>query len=86
MPLDQLDQSGPTSQILAGPVGPVGPVCPVDPVGPAGPQYVLFNCRWPIKITVKIRAFFEKIAWGTPETKFCNFKIFFKREEQDLEI
>jgi hypothetical protein len=36
MPLDQLDQSGPTCQILAGPVGPVGP---------AGPQYVLFNCR-----------------------------------------
>jgi folate-dependent tRNA-U54 methylase TrmFO/GidA len=25
MPLDQLDQSGPTCQILAGPVGPVGP-------------------------------------------------------------
>jgi hypothetical protein len=36
MPLDQLDQSGPTCQILAGPVGPVGP---------AGPQDVLFNCR-----------------------------------------
>jgi hypothetical protein len=69
--LDQLDQSGPTCQILAGPVGPVGPV------GPAGPQYVLFNCRWPIKITVKIRAFFEKMATGIPETKFCNFKIFF---------
>jgi hypothetical protein len=68
MPLDQLDQSGPTCQILAGPVGPVGP---------AGPQYVLFNCRWPIKITVKIRAFFEKMARGIPETKFCNFKIFF---------
>jgi hypothetical protein len=62
MPLDQLDQSGPTCQILA---------------GPAGPQYVLFNCRWPIKITVKIRAFFEKMARGIPETKFCNFKIFF---------
>jgi hypothetical protein len=28
MPLDQLDQSGPTCQILAGPVGPVGPVGP----------------------------------------------------------
>jgi hypothetical protein len=55
-------------EILAGPVGPVGP---------AGPQYVLFNCRWSIKITVKIRAFFEKMAGGTPETKFCNFKIFF---------
>jgi hypothetical protein len=68
MPLDQLDQSGPTCQILA---GPVGPVCP------AGPQYVLFNCRWPIEITVKILAFFEKMASGTPETKFCNFKIFF---------
>jgi hypothetical protein len=63
MPLDQLDQSGPTCQILA---GPVGPVCPVGPVGPAGPQYVLFNRRWPIKITVKIRAFFEKMARGTP--------------------
>jgi hypothetical protein len=68
MPLDQLDQSGPTCQILAGLVGPVGP---------AGPQYVLFNCRWPIKITVKIWAFFEKMARGTLETKFCNFKIFF---------
>jgi hypothetical protein len=56
MPLDQLDQSGPTCQILAGPVGPVGQ---------AGPQYVLFNCRWPIKITVKIRAFFEKMAGCT---------------------
>jgi hypothetical protein len=67
MPLDQLDQSGPTCQILAGPVGAVGP---------AG-QYVLFNCRWPIKIIVKIRAFFEKMARGIPETKFCNFKIFF---------
>jgi hypothetical protein len=81
MPLDQLDQSGPTCQILAGPVGPVGPVCPVCPVcpvGPAGPQqHVLFNYRWPIKITVKIRAFFEKMAGGIPETKFCNFKIFF---------
>jgi hypothetical protein len=65
MPLDQLDQSGPTCQILVG------------PVGPAGPQYTLFNCRWPIKITVKIRAFFEKMAGGIPETKFCNFKIFF---------
>jgi hypothetical protein len=32
MPLDQLDQSGPTCQILAGPVRPVGPV------GSAGPQ------------------------------------------------
>jgi hypothetical protein len=74
MPLDQLDQSGPTCQILAGPVGLVGPV---GPVGPAGPQYVLFNCRWPIKITVKIRGFFEKMARGVPETKFCNFKIFF---------
>jgi hypothetical protein len=31
MPLDQLDQSGPTCQILEGPVGPVGPVCPVGP-------------------------------------------------------
>jgi hypothetical protein len=80
MPLDQLDLSGPTCQILAGPVGPVrpvGPVCPVCPVYPAGPQYVLFNCRWPIKITVKIRAFFEKMAGVLPETKFCNFKIFF---------
>jgi hypothetical protein len=28
MPLDQLDQSGPTCQILAGPVGPVGPAGP----------------------------------------------------------
>jgi hypothetical protein len=55
----------------------VGPVGPLGPVGPAGPQYVLFNCRWPIKITVKIRAFFEKMAGGIPETKFCNFKIFF---------
>jgi hypothetical protein len=55
MPLEQLDQSGPTCQILAGPVGPVGP---------AGPQYVLFNCQWPIKITVKIRAFFEKNGKG----------------------
>jgi hypothetical protein len=77
MPLDQLDQSGPTCQILAGPVGPVGPVSPVGTAGPAGSQYVLFNCRWPIKITVKIRAFFEKMARGTSETKFCNFKIFF---------
>jgi hypothetical protein len=68
MPLDQLNQSGPTCQILAGPVGPVGP---------AGPQYVLFNCRWPIKITIKIRAFFEKLARGMPGTKFCNFKICF---------
>jgi hypothetical protein len=34
MPLDQLDQSGPTCQILAGSVGPVGPVGPVCPVGP----------------------------------------------------
>jgi hypothetical protein len=32
MPLDQLDQSGPTCQILAGPVCPVCPVCPVGPV------------------------------------------------------
>jgi hypothetical protein len=67
MPLDQLDQSGPTCQILAGPVrpvGPVGPVCPVGPVGPAGPQYVLFSCRWPIKITAKIQAFFEKNGKG----------------------
>jgi hypothetical protein len=56
MPLDQLDRSGPACQILAGPVGPVGP---------AGPQYVLFNCRWPIKSTVKIWAFFEKMARGT---------------------
>jgi hypothetical protein len=71
MPLDQLDQSGPTCQTLA------DPVCPVGPVGPAGPQYVLFNCRWPIKITAKIRAFFEKKARGIPETKFYNFKIFF---------
>jgi hypothetical protein len=69
IPLDQLDQSEPTCQILAG---------PVEPVGPAGSQYVLFNCRWPIKITVKIRAFFEKMALGyLPEKKFCNFKIFF---------
>jgi hypothetical protein len=58
MPLDQLDQSGPTCQILAGPVRPVGPV------GPAGPQYVLFSCRWPIKITAKIQAFFEKNGKG----------------------
>jgi hypothetical protein len=71
MPLDQLDKkSEQTCQILAGPVGPVGPV------GPAGAQHVLFNCRWPIKITVKIQAFFEKMAGGIPETKFCNFKIF----------
>jgi hypothetical protein len=80
MPLDQLDQSGPTCQILAGPVGPVGPVGPIGPVGPVGPagsQYVLFNCRWPIKITVKIPAFFEKMARGIPGMKFCNFKIFF---------
>jgi hypothetical protein len=39
-----------------------------------------------MKSTVKIRAFFEKMAGGTPETKFCNFKIFFLREKQDLEI
>jgi hypothetical protein len=40
-----------------------------------------------MKITVIIRAIFEKMARGTPETKFCNFKIFFfEREEQDLEI
>jgi hypothetical protein len=32
MPLDQPDQSGPTCQILAGPVEPVGPVGPVCPV------------------------------------------------------
>jgi hypothetical protein len=38
---------------------------------------VLSNCRWPMKITVKIRAFFEKMAEGIPETKFCYFKIFF---------
>jgi hypothetical protein len=37
MPLDQLDQSGPTCQILADPVGPVGPVSPVGPVGPVCP-------------------------------------------------
>jgi hypothetical protein len=78
MPLDQLDQFGPACQILAGPVGPVGPV------GPAGPQHVLFNCRWPIKITVKIRAFFEKMARGIPETKFSNFKIFFLKEKNKI--
>jgi hypothetical protein len=33
-----------------------------------------------MKITVKIRVFFEN------ETKFCNFKIFFIREKKDLEI
>jgi hypothetical protein len=30
-----------------------------------------------MKITVKIWAFFEKMAGSAPETKFCNFKIFF---------
>jgi hypothetical protein len=74
MPLDQLDQSGPTCQILAG------------PVGPAGPQYVLFNCWWPIKITVKIRAFFEKMARGHLRRNFATLRSFFEREEQDLEI
>jgi hypothetical protein len=39
-----------------------------------------------MKITVKIWAFFEKMAGGTPETKFCNFKIFFEREKQVSEI
>jgi hypothetical protein len=38
------------------------------------------------EITAEIRAFFEKMARGTPETKFCNFKIFFERDEQDLKI
>jgi hypothetical protein len=89
MPLDQLDQYGPTCQILA---GPVGPVCPV---GPAGPQYVLFNCRWPIKITVRIRAFFFLNEFGHILKKwqgvhlrrnFAILRSFFKREKQDLEI
>jgi hypothetical protein len=26
------------------------------------------------------------MAGGTPETKFCNLRSFFEREEQDLEI
>jgi hypothetical protein len=41
MPLDQLDQSGPTCQILAGPVGTVGPVDPVSPVCPVGPAGII---------------------------------------------
>jgi hypothetical protein len=73
MPLDQLDQIWTNVPNFSRP----SRTRPVGPVGPAGPQYILFNCRWPIKIIVKIRAFFEKMAWGIPETKFCNFKIFF---------
>jgi hypothetical protein len=55
-------------------------------VGPAGPQYALFNCRWPIKITVKIRVFFEKMAGYYLRRNFATLRSFFKREEQDLEI
>jgi hypothetical protein len=38
---------------------------------------VLSNYRQPMQITVKIRAFFEKMARDAPEMKFCNFMIFF---------
>jgi hypothetical protein len=39
-----------------------------------------------MKITVKIRVFFEKMAGGTPETNFATLRSFFEREKQDLEI
>jgi hypothetical protein len=39
-----------------------------------------------MKITVKIRAFFEKMARSTPETNFAILRSFFQREQQVLEI
>jgi hypothetical protein len=39
-----------------------------------------------MKITVKIRAFFEKMARRTPERNFATLRSFFVREEQDSKI
>jgi hypothetical protein len=38
---------------------------------------VLFNCRWPIKIAIKIRAFFEKMAGVHLKRNFATLRSFF---------
>jgi hypothetical protein len=39
-----------------------------------------------MKIAVKIRAFFEKMAWVYLGRNFVILRSFFEREERDLEI
>jgi hypothetical protein len=49
-------------------------------------KYVLFNCRWPIKFAIKIRAFLKKWHGIYLRRNFAILRSFFEREEQYLEI